>query len=64
MLRTHSTADQLDLVDPFLPEELGLPAECAAVDEFLDDEGSSSPIESTLTLSGTAPLCGWRPACG
>ena len=47
MLRTHSTAAQLDLFDPFLPEELkGLPAELGAVDEFLDDDRFFAPYRS------------------
>lgn len=47
MLRTRSTANQLDLFDPFLPEALkGLPAELAAVDEFLDDERFFAPYRT------------------
>jgi IS5 family transposase len=39
MLRTHGNASQLNLFDPFLPDEVkGLPAELAAIDTFLDDE--------------------------
>jgi hypothetical protein len=39
MLRTRGNASQLNLFDPFLPDELkGLPAELAAIDAFLDGE--------------------------
>lgn len=47
MLRTRGTANQLDLFDPFLPEAMkGLPAELAAVDEFLDDERFFAPYRA------------------
>lgn len=47
MLRTHSTSSQLDLFDPFLPEEMkGLPADSGAVDEFLDDERFFAPYRA------------------
>lgn len=44
MLRTRGNASQLNLFDPFLPDELkGLPPELAAIDAFLDDEAFFAP---------------------
>lgn len=44
MLRTRSSSDQLEVFDPFLPAHLrGLPADLAAIDDFLDDERFLAP---------------------
>lgn len=56
MLRTHSTAAQLDIFDPFLPEEIKvLPEELGVVDEFLDDERFFEPYRTYFDPSWGRP---------